>query len=317
MSKLTPAHMRALGGLLASESPDNVMKICRRVTREDHDLPKNKLNELNDMFAEAFPGQPIPGQQSGGANISKHIALGLLIATMVYHIIKRYFRAAGTAEEDDEAETADGKAEAVQLIHGHSIDFWVLPYLVRELIQIQAPRANYADIHKKIRRSHQKLYGLMLASLCLHKYENIKSLIDLGTLNYAIAEILFLYPLDNFDYQVYVKKGNATLKNIEDALKIDGDDNEKIKNKMETLDEFSRGEKRILFNAIHIYLSALSMSELLADNNSDSALSLHILYHKYDIKQNDVDPMMCRVWAWNLYRSKIAILTKDGKLLEQ
>ena len=355
MSKLTPAHMRALGGLLASESPDNVMKICRRVTREDHDLPKNKLNELNDMFAEAFPGQPIPGQQSGGANISKHIALGLLIATMVYHIIKRYFRAAGTAEEDDEAETAeddettreDDKAEKAEeadtgadegayrlfsdesdddepakepMIDNQPVSFWVRLYIELTLYLMLTPRPDYDADHTRIRNSHRDLCALTAMSRI--NRTDIGDLLNQGTLNYTVAEILCSYPLPDFDYQVYEKNGDAALEKIKSLLNQNESWNLSVlvKSNLEHIESTDAANNAKISTAVENYHKFRDKRFPMKYGYSDTQLPLHILKYITHIRANwprdsDTNSLKkLRPDIWATYKSDITRLVCDGKL---
>ncbi len=62
---LTKRHIRNLGGLLKSKTPQELREIYHNVLRQmGGTLPKKEAESAIDLYAKAFPDAPSPYQRS-------------------------------------------------------------------------------------------------------------------------------------------------------------------------------------------------------------------------------------------------------------
>ena len=109
MFGLTSSHMRALGGQLAMKNQKDLKRIYKEAARDAPKLPKFKLDALNAIYTEAFPGMPIPDYSGGVDPRSPWIPLIMVISYIIYLVFKQFF----SAEPGGAESLADGDGSNV------------------------------------------------------------------------------------------------------------------------------------------------------------------------------------------------------------
>ena len=147
MSTLTSAHLRALGDMLATKSPEDLNKIRQRIGRNPP-LSDEQIAVLNVMYSEAFPGTPIPERYGGGRS---GVILGSFAALVLVYWIGGVFMRAWKSRPAQDPNVVNGRT-----IAGWS-EFWAHYTIVKQLEtymngdNFKNADLNVRDVIKRIR----------------------------------------------------------------------------------------------------------------------------------------------------------------------